>query len=236
MEKLKLNKKIVICNKKKNYIELNDIDHFSIRNNNYDNMDGIKINLNYYNEKIVFRLAKTINHIIKNYNIDINKYLFFIDDYNSNDIIYLNELAEIITAYNINNINERYSYIYDYMCNRLDYLFSNYNICDFKNNICCRKRCLIGKISSDILIYGCCYTKGKVCKYLDKNHCLINCLPCKFFTCSHLKKKGYNYKPRDFAIINYFFNNKQKRIIRDFLFTEKKDIINLLIKNKSRFK
>lgn len=236
MKSLKLNKKIGICDSKKKYIEVDSLYHFSIKNNDYNNTNGIKINLNQYDEKIILRLARAIINIIRHYNINIEKHLFYVDNYNSNDIIFLNELVEIITAHNIDNIEKRYSYIYDYMCDRLDYLFDNYNICNFENNICCRKRCLLGKLSNDILIYGCCYTKGKVCKYLDNNHCSIKCLPCKFFTCGYLKKKGYNYKPCDFAIINYFFNHKQKKIIRDYLFKEKKDIISSLIKNKSRFK
>jgi len=193
MKKLMLSKKIGICDDKKKYIELNSINYHSIKNNNYDNMNGIKLDFDCYDEKIVFHISKIINSIIKYYNFDTSKYLFYVDDYNYKDIVYLNELAEIITASSINDIDKRYSYIYDYMSARLDNLFNDYNLCDFKNNICCRKRCLLEKLKREILVYGCCYTKGKVCKYLDKKHCSINCLPCKFFTCNYLKKKGYKY-------------------------------------------
>ncbi len=231
-----INKKIGIATKKLNYYEINDdsINYIKKDNTIDRKINAIKVNINNYNNQILIKLYKHLIKAINKFNINTNKYLFYVNKINNN-ISYLNELVAIYEADNISNIKEKYSYIYEYVSKELDKRFSNYNICDFKNNICCRKRCLLDKFDIETLKYGCCYTKGKVCKYLDKNHCTINCLPCKFFTCNYLKKKGYNYKPSDFAIINYFFNLKQKRLLSNLLFTDKEDIIDLLIKNKSRF-
>ncbi len=234
MIKRKINKKIGIVNEDLKYFEINDdsinsnIDNINL----YNKFDAIKINIKYYDNKVLLKLYKYLIKVINKFEINTTKYLFYIE--NNDNIYYLNELVAIYEADNIDDLNKRYSYIYDYVSKELDERFNNYNICDFKNNICCRKRCLLNKFNIEILKYGCCYTKGKVCKYLDKNHCTINCLPCKFFTCNYLKRKGYKYKPNDFLIINYFFNIKQKKILTDCLFTDKKDIIDLLIKNKSK--
>lgn len=236
MEVRKLNKKVGIVKKNVKYFEINNtnINKLNKKNLSEEKITAIKVNIREFNNKTIIKTAKIIKLIINKYNINTNKYLFFIDKDNIDNISYLNELASILIAEFISDISMRYSYIYDYVSNELDYRFNTYNICDFKNNLCSRKRCLVNKFNIEILKYGCCYTKGRACKYLDKNHCTIDCLPCKFFTCNYLKKKGYKYSPSDFSIINYFFNIKQKRILRNSLFTDKDIIINELIKNKSR--
>lgn len=232
MRQRKLHSKIGISNKNLNYYEIND-DLIKNISDSYHYFEAIKININIDHQKLLIPLFKKIILLISKYQMDISQYLFYIDGYQESDIYYLNELVSMIEAYSIHSLEDRYSYLYDYICNELDYRFNTNSICDFKNDLCCSKRCLTNQFKREILIYGCCYTKGRVCPYLKDKHCSIKSVSCKFFTCRYLKKKGYHYRPNDFAIINYFFNTKQKRILRDSLFTDKEEMIFLLLQQKS---
>lgn len=135
-----------------------------------------------------------------------------------------------INATNIKNIKERYSYIYDTVCEYLDNEFKNKNICGFCNGKC---------ISSTNNSYfsesqsGCCYGRQRgVCKYLKNNKCSIKSISCKLFTCRYLKNKNIKYNVNDIPLLKYFFNIKQKYIISMSIFKDKEEVIELLMKNR----
>ena len=137
----------------------------------------------------------------------------------------------MIHACNIKDLRDRYSYIYDIVCDYLDNTFKKNNWCDFKNNRCVSVR-NSGHCSESVC--GCCYgSKRGVCKYLDKDHCKIKSLSCKLFSCRYLKKKKKNIRIKDIPLLKYFFNIRQKYIIEYSLFKDKDEMIDLLIKNKS---
>ena len=93
-------------------------------------------------------------------------------------------------ALNIKNKRKRLSYIYDVVCDYLDNLFINNNLCKFKNNKCLSNRCK--KFEK---VNGCCSNNKNInCKYFDKNHCTIKCSGCKFYVCLSLKKKHIKIK------------------------------------------
>ena len=179
--------------------------------------------------KIVLICFKKIKIIINNYDVDMdNLYIF---NYSSNTNYFLNDLYHLITAYNVKDLYERYSYIYDIVCDELDRRFKLLNLCDFKSNKCIRKRELIGKQDDNILCYGCCYTKGRVCPNLKNGRCSVKNIACKLFTCNYLIKQGIQYRPKEFLLIKTFYSPRAIRIAENELFLSKKDMINLMLNN-----
>lgn len=128
---------------------------------------------------------------------------------------------------------ERYSYIYDTVCEYLDSFFYGKNLCDFKNNKCGEKR----NTSS---ITGCCHharikclgplSKMVLCEYLKDDYtCGAKCISCKLFTCDYLEKKGIKFKIKDIFLLDTFFNPMQKYFIKYMVFTPKKKIMKRLM-------
>jgi len=135
-----------------------------------------------------------------------------------------------ICAINIKDIEKRYSYIYDIVCDYLDNLFLEKNLCDFKEN-----RCISVRNSSHCKesLNGCCYGRKRgLCKSFKDGKCSIKSLSCKLFTCRYLRKNNIKIKVNDIVLLKYFFNNKQKFILDTSIFKDKDEIIDLLIKNK----
>ncbi len=142
----------------------------------------------------------------------------------------IEELDFFLTAYNKKRKEERYEYLYDKACFLLDRDFSKYQLCGFQNEICLSRENLKEKGKKIPFVYGCCYTKGKVCQYLKNGRCTIFCLSCKLFTCSYLKKQGICYSVEDFFFLSFFLNRKQKMILNDSLYTKKEGILYELLK------
>lgn len=135
-----------------------------------------------------------------------------------------------IHAINIKNIKERYSYIYDVVCDYLDEEFNYKNICGFENNICLSVK---NKGHCHESKNGCCYGRNRgLCKNFINRKCQIKSISCKLFTCRYLKKQNIRYKVNDIPLLRYFFNIKQKYIIDTSIFKGKEEIIKLLIKSK----
>lgn len=133
-----------------------------------------------------------------------------------------------VEAANIKDIRERYSYIYDIVCDFLDEKFNNNNICDFKEN-----RCISVRNNSHCKesLNGCCYGRNRgLCKNFKDGKCTIKSLSCKLFTCRYLKKNKVKFKVNNIPLLKYFFNNKQKYILDTSIFKDKKEIIELLLK------
>lgn len=177
---------------------------------------------------------KNISIIINNDNY--NKYLKRIKYYKhskkdfkfnySKDFKYKEEFEKILKALNIKNKKERYSYIYDEVCDYLDNLFIKENMCEFHND-----KCIANREKKFEKTCGCCVNnKGEFCKYFEKDHCTIKCSGCKFFVCPTLKKKKGPIKIKDIPLAYYFFNKRQVIVLRYTLFTPKEEIVNKLIK------
>ena len=177
---------------------------------------------------VVDKCFEVIKLISTNYDIDSDIYIFnYIDRCN----YFINDLYYLITSYNIKDKRERYSYIYDVVCNELDRRFNKLNLCDFKDSKCIRKRNLVGRYEDNTLNYGCCFTKGRVCEYLSCKSCNIASIGCKFFTCNYLKRRGINYKPNDFLIIRKFYSKRDIRIINNYIYTTKEDTLDIMLNN-----
>ena len=183
-----------------------------------------------HGNKKVKKVFDIIKNLIDKYDIDVSKIYIF--NYQNNTDYFINDLFNLIKAYKLNGY-DRYSFIYDTVCDELDRRYRLLNLCDFKNNICARKRELIDKYDAEKISHGCCYTKGKVCEYLDKGECTIKSIGCKFFACHYLIRKGIIYKPSDFLLIKEFFNMHDIRVIYNNIYTSKKDTLKLII-NESK--
>ena len=130
---------------------------------------------------------------------------------------------------NEKNLEKKYSYIIDYITNYLNADMKKNNYCDFKDGKCIANR--LGKSVHNE--NGCCYIyKEGLCKHLKNNGCSINCLSCKLFMCSYIEKKYKNIKLKKIFPINKVFNRKQIFILEKSFFKDKKEIIDLLLKNK----
>ncbi len=148
----------------------------------------------------------------------------------------LSKIKEFFYVLLIDDIKERYTYIYDKACDELDEVFRTKNICDFQNDRCINQR--MNKTPHDTM--GCCYSfyyrkdgypvDSGLCKYLDGKSCSIKCLKCKMFTCDFLKKQGIKFLSKDFWLLDIFLNSKQIKFMESAFFTPENDIIDKWIK------
>ncbi len=135
-----------------------------------------------------------------------------------------------VHAINLKNIDERYSYIYDIVCDYLDNEFITKDICGFKDNVC---KSVKNKSHCSDSLNGCCYGHNRgLCPHFQNNKCTIKSLSCKLFTCRYLKKNHISYKVNDIVLLKYFFNLRQKFIISTSIFKDKSEILLLLKKYK----
>lgn len=129
---------------------------------------------------------------------------------------------------------ERYSFLYDIICDYLDEEFRKNNICEFKNNLC-KRRCdmMERNIKKDTYENGCChsYLHGRDCKHLKPPYgCQIKNIGCKTFTCSYLRKQGYRYTLDKIYLSKYFFNRRQKFYMENTFFVDKLIIMEGILK------
>ena len=133
-----------------------------------------------------------------------------------------------IKVFNEKNIRKRYELIYDYTW---EYLDKNVCIlCDFK----CDK-CISNRLNKSVHnVNGCCCFNNKKCEFLKDNKCIRHNITCKLFMCSYIENKVLKKKSvsKNYLLLNYFLNNKQKKILKSSFKVLKQDIIDELIKNK----
>lgn len=181
------------------------------------------------NNANLIRIIKKTRKIIKfcdknNYEIDYD----YLEKINDNEK--LTNLENIKAAINIKDINERYSYIYDTVCNYIDGKYLKCNYCDFKDNMCIffRNNPKIAHID------GCCYSdsRGGACEHLENHKCKIKSISCKLYSCEYLRKKKVNFRMKNIPLIKYFFNIKQKYFIKYSFFKPKSYVIYKLLQNK----
>lgn len=123
------------------------------------------------------------------------------------------DLMNIEKAINIKDIEKRFSFIYDKVCDYLDNKYFGENLCGFdENGICDYYR------EIDPTHYnGCCYRDDRsLCEYFDEEHskCTERGISCKLYSCPTLRKKNIEYKIKDIPLLKYFFTIKQKFIIK----------------------
>ena len=117
----------------------------------------------------------------------------------------LNELNSLIKLFNIKNSEEKTSFMYDNICEKMMNEIKKLNYCDFENNKCVTMRYKDGFPNSKE--NGCCSNtymdKGKDCRYLNKDHsCKICSISCRVFTCAYLQKRGIDHALWQYPIID----------------------------------
>lgn len=141
-----------------------------------------------------------------------------------------NELENIfVKAFNAKDCKIRYEIIYDYMCFYLDKNVCS--LCDFKEDKCVANR--LNKTCNKN--NGCCYfRKEGLCKYLENKECILPNISCKLFMCDYVEKKILKSKslPKNYFLLSFFFNKKQRNILQRSYRKKKEEIINELLKNK----
>ena len=182
-------------------------------------IDNRNINNKIKDTKIILKLCDDNNYKLK-YN-----YLEKIND--ENVLFWLNNIEKAI---NIKDINNRYSFIYDTVCDYIDKKYLECNYCDFKDNVC-----IFFRNNPKIMhIDGCCYSdsRGGACEYLENHRCKIKSISCKLYSCEYLRKKKINFRMKNIPLIKYFFNLKQKYFIKYSFFKPKSYIMYKLFQNK----
>lgn len=175
-------------------------------------------------------LPKIIKICNKKYMIDLiyNNEKIDIDYITKNNITdkKLIDIIETVHAINLKDIKEKFNYIYDTVCAKLDERIKT-NYCEFKDDICVKYR----KKGSDHK-NGCCECKGRgKCKYLIDSVCTMkSCMACKLFTCHTLKTMGITQSINDFVLTKYFFTSKQKDILQFSYWTPKEIVMEKLMK------
>ena len=141
----------------------------------------------------------------------------------------IGELESIfIKSFNEKDLNRRYEIIYDYMCGYLDKISKD--ACDFK----CDK-CISNRLKKSVhKTFGCCYfRKEGLCKYLVDKKCTRPNITCKLFMCDYVEKKilGYKSLPKNYVLFDFFFNRKQKELLRRSFKVKKEDLLLKLVDN-----
>jgi len=150
---------------------------------------------------------------------------------------YNQDLYNAIKVILLSNRTEKYEFIYDSVCDYLDYNFVKNNFCDFKNDRCIanRKQCT----KHDTM--GCCYSfkyaglldirlvkDVKLCKYMQNRKCATKNITCKLFTCKYLRGQKIFFDTRKILLLDCFFNKKQHEIIKSNFFRSREEILNKL--------
>ena len=129
---------------------------------------------------------------------------------------------------------ERYSYLYDLICDYLDNEFREKDICGFCHDLCKRRRDMMERnVKKDPYINGCChsYSKNADCPHLKKGGgCDIKNIGCKTFTCFYLRKQGIRYTLNKIYLARYFFNTRQKFYMENTFFVDKPIIMEGILK------
>lgn len=140
------------------------------------------------------------------------------------------QIKKAIEIIKVENIKEKYSIIYDEICNYLNKDFIQNGYCDFKNNKCIAQR--KHKLYPPNRKNGCCSVQIRKCPNLVNGNCTVECVACKLFSCKFLEKRGIGYWGKEIIFLQAFFNrNQRKHLVFDF-YQEKESILNKLIEDE----
>ena len=185
------------------------------------------------------------------YEIKDNKLILLSDNYTIRELKKIVKLCDKnnldlelkIKTEDLNNVKqvlkyktkeERYNYIYDTICKKLDDRIINEKYCEFENDVCIRFRKENPNHKN-----GCCEWAGRgKCKYLIDSVCTMKtCMACKIFTCKFLEKeKGIKQSINDFVLAKVFFNKNQRYILECSFWTPKEIVMKRLLENNMKIK
>ena len=113
------------------------------------------------------------------------------------------------------------------MCEILDNISKQ---CDFKCDQCKANRNGLSVNKID----GCCYFKEEGrCKYLKDKKCTNPNISCKLFMCEYIEKEmKFKSVPKNYPLLDLFFNKKQKEILQHSYKKNFEALKNILIDKK----
>ncbi len=170
-------------------------------------------------EKVFKKIFSLKDHLYEEVGITSNPH---------EEVVLFPLIDSIFKAFFMFSKEERINFIYDATCKKLDLEFSRYNLCGFKDNYCFSKEFLKKKGRNLPLIYGCCFTKGRICPYFNQG-CTIQCLSCKLFTCRYLQKQGIKYHAKDFLLLKLFLSHSKLIYLDNAIYTPKEEILKKLL-------
>ncbi len=135
---------------------------------------------------------------------------------------------------NCKSKTEKYSYLYDSVCEYLDNRVVSTNVCGFENDKCIAKRdtnCTMGCCHHyKNKYFGVLYEKKlHLCEYQKNKKCTAKCITCKMYMCDTLRKKGYNFNTKNVITLKRYFNVLQKLVIISSFFTPKDKILKKIL-------
>ena len=138
---------------------------------------------------------------------------------------YIYELAELVNALTYRNLAERYEYIYDLICEKLEYDINKYGYCLFEDNKCIAQR--DSQKWPENEYNGCCYdiNKREECSHLSCKQCDTKCISCRSFTFKYLKDRGIGYNIHKNVHARCFLNMLQRPELVWNFFMNKEDIL-----------
>lgn len=157
---------------------------------------------------------------------------------------YSTEILDCLKAIEISDRRERYTFLYETLCDEIDTIWKKFNPCNFCDGICAAAKDE-GRYNEP---NGCCskafdlhffknpfaiLTPDKYfpCPYLgEKNGCTTQNIPCKLYICPYIKKNHLiDLHPSEFIIYEAFFDKKQKLVLTYNLFRSKEQLIDKLL-------
>ena len=214
-----------------------------------DNIHDIEI-INTHNKTRIKRtkirkiIEKKIEHFRKKHksigiNINNDKYISNVKTV-SKDLD--DDISNIVISSIYDTLYDRYQYIYDRVCDKLDENFVVNNFCNFENDVCIANR------DSDNIerTNGCCHSflrnfyvepahsteELTQCKYLQNKRCQIKNISCKFFVCGYLKKRGIYFDILDNFLLRATMTRKQLEVVHINFFKPEEEILNKLVRTK----
>lgn len=153
--------------------------------------------------------------------------------------IYLNDIVNTFKANRIEDIEEKYRFIYNCVCDYLDSKFRGDNYCNFDSN----DKCVANREGVSVhQTMGCCYEfeygsffspqlikNVRLCRHMGHEVCLTRCITCKMFTCKYLKQKGIEFKCSNILLLDCFFTKKQHLILESNFFKTEDEILKKLL-------
>ena len=220
---------------------------------NFANIECVEFNINkkynHINPALKINFTSNISENVKfikrllhfqKLNID------FVTECNGFQIKYIlsncnDDLLIAIKATFISDTKDRYLYLYDNIFKSLDTLWKKSNPCKFCNDVCIASKNHKAAHKENGCCYSFDYSKSifkfiddvKVCKYLGEDkRCATENISCKFFVCNYLRKNNlFNIHMKDYLLVQAFFNNKQKLILKYNFFKSKEEILEKLVEN-----
>ncbi len=138
----------------------------------------------------------------------------------------LNELDKIIKVHKMEKEEEKISFIYDDICERMLEEIAKLKYCYFINGKCLKMRYTDGFPNSKE--NGCCSntykSKGKDCKYLKEDYsCSICSISCRLFTCLYLQERGIDHSLWQYPIIDCNIGKFTRvKLVRSFFIPKEK--------------